>query len=532
MRQLVPSTLLIVLLLLVHGEGTSGAAGNSSFKPTTRTIDRQVSKRWRKARITPAPPANDYQFVRRVTLDLVGRVPTAGEVVTYVGDKSRRRKEKLVNRLLASDDYAEHWASVYADVLYGRKVRTRQRIAGPASDYLLDAFTTNKPFDDMTRELLTASGSLDDNPAGAYVMAQIVGGGDIEKVAGHTARVFLGVQIQCAQCHDHPYESRLKHSDFVAFTAFFGRTRARRGQAFDIRDDMRVISARRMKRKDEIIKKRPRLRYAFEEPLFFGRSTTPKAEETRREQLARAILSSDLFAKATVSRTWQSLFGSSIDGPWDDLGYENHADHSPLLVALAKRFEKTGYDHKLLLKAIVLSKAYARSSKGGRAASGGALEDAFARAAVRPLTADQLFRSQLAATGLEGAAGRTMRRRKLERRKRQALREFLFTFGDEEMSEADSFSGNVPQALLLRNGALTNLGAKAGEGMVLRRILDKSSDREQRLEWMWLATYARKPTATERAQFGKHLADHSDSVSAYEDLLHALLTSTEFTTNH
>ena len=156
----------------------------------------------------------------------------------------------------------------------------------------------------------------------------------------------------------------------------------------------------------------------------------------------------------------------------------------------------------------------------------------FARAAVRPLTADQLFDSLLLVTGSESSSDRRMERWKNEDRKNRELRQYLLTFEDEEGDESDVFSGSIPQALLLRNGGLTNSGSRALEGTVLGRILEKSKDPSKRLEQMFLACFARLPETDERAQLLDYLGTAASGNGAYESIFHAMITSTEFTTNH
>jgi hypothetical protein len=253
----------------------------------------------------------------------------------------------------------------------------------------------------------------------------------------------------------------------------------------------------------------------------------PNQGESRRETLARAMVGSELFAKAAVNRAWASLLGHGVVDPWDDLGGEG-ADHPELLDRLAAEFAAGGYDLKKLYKAIVLSDAYARSARGPESKEATA---EFARAPLRLLSADQLFDSLLVATGLE-RAGRGKFRKQVEQGKQRALREYLFVFPDDEMAEVDTDMGNVTQALLLWNGEVTNLGALALEGGVLAEILAAGGDRGARLEAMFLAAYARRPTADEAARLGAWLEAQGDGKAAYEDLYFAMLTSTEFVTNH
>lgn len=550
--------------VLTAGAAPAKRAGRRAHPPrdAVARVDAEMARRWKAAGVEPAAPASDAEFLRRVTLDLAGRIPTAGEALGFLRDRSPRRRERLVDRLLASSDHAEYWADVYVDLLVGRDLRFQPRRSEPARDYLRGALAANTPYDEIATQILTASGPLDGNGAAGFLVAQERKGGSIEAVAGETARIFLGLQVQCARCHDHPYDQRYKKQSFADFTAFFGDVRIRRGKVamgprgFMIEDRPLPAGAAQRPRFQARLKKRPDLAYAFAEPRYFFRAIEPRPGETRRQRLVRAILTSDLFAKAAVNRIWTQLLGRPIAGAsWDDLGAERDESHPALLSILADDFTATGYDHRRLLKIIALSSAYGRSSRAPASADTGApapaeattatsatatttastapddTGPAFARMPVRPLSADQLYRSLLVAAGLP-TGDRDDATIREERRRMLGLREFLFTFPDDEDRQDDSFTGSVSQALLLLNGAVANLGSRARPEQALGRILVASADPAQRIEWMFLATLARMPTAAERDCYAAYIARHRSSRAAYEDLYHALLTSTEFTTNH
>jgi hypothetical protein len=261
------------------------------------------------------------------------------------------------------------------------------------------------------------------------------------------------------------------------------------------------------------------------EPRFLGRAVAPLGAESLRDTVARAIVSSDLFAKAAVARIWAQLHGRGIVDPWDELGGEGDPTHPELLRRLAKDFQASGYDLNHLLRLLVLSRAYGLSAAAAGGASAAATAT-FARASVRRLTPEQLFRSLRVATGADRIDPAVAE--KEEKKLRRLLREFEYTFGDDEMAEVSTFAGNVPQALLLWNGEVTNMGARARPGSVLAGILASTPDPAQRLRRMFLATYSRPPSAEESTRLLPALT----TPASYEDLYFALLTSTEMLTNH
>ena len=531
--------------------GTETAApGPAAQSAGLAAIDPLIETLWRDAKVTPAPPADDGAFLRRVSLDLIGRVPTLGETKALLADAGADRRARAVDRLLGSHEFAEHWGDLYADLLFGqeRKAAKLERQYDPQS-WLVKAFEDNRRYDEIARELITATGDLRSNGAVGFITARARGGGGPEAVTGAAARIFLGLQIQCAQCHDHPYDKRWKQEDFYGLVAYFARTKPKNekitgdlGEMSMMMDEGTAVATPKKKQKAKAMKtfvlvdvKRGEARmhrpHSEEDelvsPRFLGHDVAPRGEETRRQALARAILGSDLFAKSMVSRTWAQLFGAGLVEPWDDLGGENDARHPGLLVALARDFVASGYDIKRLLRTIVLSTAYARSSAGTEAGV-----TAFAQAGVRPLSPEQLFRSLVAATGAEEMGKRRRDPERTEKRLLQAFREYQFVFGDDEMAEANRFDGSVPQSLLLMNGELTNGGTKGDEGGVLGQVLAASADPAARIDDLYLAAYSRRPTAQERAPLVEYVKSQRNGRAAYEDVFFALVTSTEAITNH
>jgi len=497
---------LAVLLCLVSAPALASAT----------PLDDAVRATWAKAGVAPAPEASDGELLRRVTLDLAGRVPTRAEVAAYRGDKAA-----LVDRLLASADYAEHWADVYEGLLVGRAAKLRPDGRNGVHEFLAGVFARNLPFDEMTRRILDASGPVDQRGEAGFVAAHLAGGGSPEAAAGATARIFLGLQIQCAQCHDHPYDKRYKQEDFWGLAAFFARTKTRPFDATEMGKKTLVVFD--VPKGQAVMKKHGTNEDVVVAPRFLGRDPAHAFGDTRRAVLAREVVASDLFAKAAVNRTWAELFGRGIVDPWDDLGGESD-EHPAVLKLLAADFVAHKYDFRALLREIVLSEAY------GRAASGGSdeAEKVFARAAVRPLPPEALFRSLIVATGLEKAAAKRLSPEEIQKKLGQGLKQFVYVFGDDEMGEVDRGSGTVQQALLLFNGEVANRGARAIPGGVLRAILDESKDPARRLEAMFAAAYARAPTDAERAALLPKLA----RPESFEDLYFAMLTSSEFTCTH
>jgi hypothetical protein len=574
---------------------------------TPADVDALTATLWQSAGVTAAPVSGDSEFLRRVSIDLIGRIPTLEEAERFLADKSPDRRVRLVDQLLASPEYAEHWADVSLDLFVGQEFRKPglEKRLDPRAFYLA-SFRENRPYDRIAREMLTFSGEILPSGPGVFVASHVKGGG-AETMASTTARLFLGVQIQCAQCHDHPYDDRYKQEDFYGFAAFFARTKTKQEKVAPAPTASAAVApaqpgaaaltattaataapsmmaaagggdmgggdaggmggaAERADNKIYTVFDKPNGQMKFKktgadketvvQPRFFGRNLAPLAGEGRRDTLARAIVASDLFAKTFVDRTWAQLFGRAIVDPWDDLGGENDPKHPALLTRLADDFRASGYDIKHLLRLLALSRAYGLSSRNPAAAAAPALASptaatpapaaiaadaahapppadptlSFARAAVRRLTPEELFHSLIVATGVDRLE--QLDADKVRKRIERALKEFSFIFADDEGAEVNTFNGNIPQALLLFNGELTNQGAKPRPGSNLARILAASTDPATRLRQMFLSTYTRPPTDAEEARLLPALGNGPGARTAYEDLYFALLTSTEMLTNH
>jgi len=502
---------------------------------------------WGAAGVEVAPIVDDGEFYRRIALDLTGSVPSAEEAARFIDDSAEDKRERLVDALLASDDYSRYWAEVYASLLLGQALPTQKKLRAGMVEWLERQISSGRPYDAMVSDLLTATGDFSGGQEAGYLLVR----GrqkQVEALAGATARIFLGVQIECAQCHDHPYYDQYKQEDFFRFAAYFGRTQVRQAKKDKknrSKGEPPVITVKERRRGEVHVPLADGSPGVAVEPGFLGREVEAAEGETRRETLARAIGGSDLLAKAAVNRIWSTMLGRGLVEPWDDLVGENDASHPESLRLLAESFVKSGYDHRALLRQIALSSAYQRSAVG--ADDQGEAARVFARALVRPLSAYQLFNSLAVATGL-GESDRPNYRRMVEEKRERALAQYVFTFVDDEMAEAESFAGNVPQALLLLNGELSNAGVRerAGGTVAAARALAEGEGGEAAaIEALYLSAYGRRPAAEEtsaavdfiRAYGGEERgqgkqAKRAKKARAYEDLLYALLLSSEFVTNH
>jgi hypothetical protein len=512
--------------------GGLAASGGASLAPAE--LDRMIEESWRRAGVTPSPPASDGEFLRRVTLDLAGRPPTLGETRVFLADAHPDKRARLVDRLLASPEFGEAWADRYANLLWHEQVKHTNRERDPRA-WLVKAFNDNVGYDKISGVILAGRGDVQEHGGLTFITDRLRAAGP-EGLTASVARVFLGLQIQCAQCHDHPYDTRWKQQDFWGLVAYFAGTR--------VRQDEKMMGEKTLFIYDDtgyaLMPSRDYSSGVVVKPRFLGYEPRERSTESLRRAFFRAVVETDLFPKAMVGRTWAQLLGHGLVEPWDDLGAENDPHHPPLLVKLSEDFRATGFDVKRLVRQIVLSTAYARSA----APPPGVPDDpqatevavrAFARAGVRALSPEQLFRSLVVMTGSDvRTRHRTKDEEKAQKQLYSGMREFRFAFDDDEMGEATSFDGSIPQALMLFNGDLSNDGARVGSDGVLGGILRFRQQPADRLDDMMLAAYARKATEREKTLFLDKLpaGDGPAERRAYENLFFALTISTEALTNH
>lgn len=494
--------------------------------PPAQSLEQAWEAMVRAADVTPAPVVEDAAFVRRVTLDLWGRIPTAAAAQAFVADPSVDKRARLVERMVEAPEFARYQAQVLSDVLIGTALRgPAARAREPLEAYLEDAVAHGVGWDTVVKSLLNVNGTPTQPGQAAFVAVHGSKGGGAEELARAVASDLLGIQMQCAQCHDHPYDARWKQEDFHALAAYVATVKVRLDKDGPERS-VRVVDRGRARQ----VMTTPKGEKRTVEPRFLGRLLLRQAGEGPRDVLARAVVESDLFAKAAVNRAWAQLFGRGLVHPWNDLGGEQDQGHPALLMQLARQFAEHGHDLRWLYRTLALTPAYQRSSAGG--SPGTAAQRVFARAAVRPLSPRQLLNSLLLATGVEDLARLRRGDSAAERELTRLRRQYQFVFGDDEEGDVEAFDGNVPQALMLFNGELVRRGVRPHPASPLAELLGRTSgDPDALLTQLGWLCYTRPPTDAERTAWrellrGQPLRDGS------EDLLHAMLASTEFTTNH
>lgn len=529
-------------------------------QPQTQFINDKLSESWKAADLKPSKKATDFEFVRRAFIDIAGRIPTAEEVRDFT--EAGNNRAKLIHRLLyekdykpkfvertnpkdpksvVSYDYASEYARNFANV-WGVWLMTRGGVADVYHEameiWLEEQFTKNTPWNDMVKELLTASGKTNDNGAVAFVMSHLGemvprdkqmedGRFDAVPITARVTRLFLGIQTNCIQCHDHPFNPEWKQDNYWGVNAFFRQVEregtpaaaeANQGKKkmtalpIGLRDNPELNKTGRLffeRRSGIVTAAKPNFLPHLSE--LENEGTTPKraipanSGKTRREHLAEYILKHDNFAKAYVNRMWAHFFGRGMNElpAADDFGGHNKVVHTDLLNRLAEEFVKYGYDTKKLIEWICNSDAYSLSyqSNGLPDGKGGNAKDEavpyFTRMQLKSMSPEVLFESLEVATRLDAAPDKDAKKAKKE----AWMAKLTQNFGDDEGNEV-TFNGTIVQALLMMNGNELNSEVSRTDGT---SAVDKAMARNKQgngyndagiLKELYLMSLGRPPSST------------------------------------
>jgi hypothetical protein len=518
----------------------------SSDETIRALIARELSERWAEREVVPSPPADDLEWMRRVYLDLVGHIPPVYEAERFASDSNPRKREQLVDDLLDRSEFVQNWSSVWANLMVGRAPE-RSEYRQQLLKFLRDSFRQNRPWNEVVAEIVSAEGTLSENGAGGFLLAHV--NNQAVPATAITAKLFLGTDVQCTQCHDHPTNDE-KQNQFWELNSFFKQTARRIDRTTDPRTGTVTTEVSLVTRKDAegpafFENRHGLVRAAF--PIFDGVEIDPGPETNRRRELGRLMSRGEKpqIAEAFVNRLWAHFLGYGFTNPVDDMGTHNAPSHPELLDRLAREFVLAGYDQKRLMKWICLSDAYARSSRmsEGNADDNPELGETplFSRVYVKPMSAEQVYNSLLVATGVVHSLKGDWNQ--VERQQSQWLQQFVHVYDNDENDEVTHFTGTIPQALMLMNGDLIRRALDAGQPNFFRSVVTEvSTSDEEKIRQLCLSALTREPTERELASFRKMLANRSRSVPSaqrkevltqgMQDVFWAYLNSSEFVAVH
>ncbi|MEQ9409196.1 MAG: DUF1549 and DUF1553 domain-containing protein [Fuerstiella sp.] len=488
-----------------------------------RQLNLILAELWQQNGVEPAAPATDETLLRRIYLDLAGRTPTVTEVRRFLQNGSPERYEHLVDQLLNSPDHATHLATMYRTFLIPEGVDLAAFGGVEAFDqWLSDQFARNNSYDEIVRRLLLAEGRLSrSGPLLFYSAAKL----DPDQLASRTSRVFLGMRLECAQCHDHPFEPWTQQ-DFWSYAAFFARISRPQGKLENVSTVMQVRDVERgevmIPDTDTVV------------PPRFLNSVEPLAEEQadrRRQALATWLTSArnPYFSRAAANRVWGQMFGRGLVDPVDDFGVENPPVSPEALDLLAGHFINSGFQLKELFRTTALSRAY-RLSSGADTVDHDRVS-LFAQMNVKTLTAEQVYDCITVATMPSGAGATGFN---VDRFANTPRSEFLAQFRT-PAGRPTEYLGGIPQALTLMNGTLIDGATGLSSSGLLKSLEAPFFTNEQRIEVLYFATLSRQPTAAEWELLNEFIGETTSGVELREnlaDILWALLNSAEFAMNH
>jgi hypothetical protein len=491
-------------------------------EPGGTWVDELVDRKLESLRIAPSSVCDDETFLRRVTLDLVGLVPTPEERAAFLADARSDRRAQVVEELLGRKEFVELWVMKWAEIL---QVRTVPNEVSPKAvllyhQWLDRRIAANEPIDKMVRDLVSASGGTFTNPPTNYFQQER----DTLKLSENVAQAFLGMRIQCAQCHNHPFD-RWTMDDYYGFAAFFKQIARKRG------DDPREFIVYDSGSGDM---KHPVTGQAVA-PKFLGGEAPKVTDRDRREALAAWITSPDnpYFARHVANIAWTHFFGRGIVHEPDDARVSNPPSNGPLLAELGRRFAASGWDFRQLVRDIVLSRTYQRTCDTNATNK---LDDVnFSHAAVRRIRAEVLLDVLAEVTDTKNKfPGLPLGARAVQVADGRTTNYFLTTFGratrDDVCSCAVRMDPSLSQALHLLNGDAANDRIKQG-GLVAGQVGEGRPDSEI-IDGLFVRCYGRMPTERERIETVTTVMTAPDRKAALEDVFWALLNSPEFIFNH
>jgi hypothetical protein len=497
-------------------------------------IDTAVRQRLRELNLESSPPCMDAEFVRRVYIDALGTLPTADEARAFLDSRDPQKRAKLIDAVLQRPEYALVWAMKLADLFLMRREHMGRKNTLALQQWLTEQFQQNRPWDRIATDLLTAAGPTRDNPPALWwISRQDVRPNNrgwirsAQLTAEITAQVFLGTRIQCARCHNHPTE-RYTQDDYYRLAACFAQVNGEGdGEVLPEKLLTRDKGEIRHPRTGEIVTASP-----------IDRSPMPVPEgEDRRVAFARWLTQGagrEAFARAMVNRVWARLFGSGIVEPVDDMRATNPPRNPALMDLLAREFLQSGYDVKRLMATIMKSQTYQASSMPAR---GNAIDTQFfSHYPVRRLPAEEMLDAIAQVTGVpDKFATYPLGTRALELSDIELASLTLDTFGrpprvmpsDGERCSTPSIS----QALDLINGEALQAKLKHPEG-TLAALLKSGKPDTAIVEELFLMTFARRPSAKERADTLRIVSQTPSRDEGLQDVLWALINSKEFLFQH
>jgi hypothetical protein len=493
-----------------------------SNPPENNFVDTIAFAKIKQLQFLPSDLCTDEEFVRRAYLDTMGRLPRIDEAIMFLDDAGKDKRSKLIDRLVDSPDFAGFWTLRWGDILRSNSKKLNATGVYKFRRWIYDGIYQDKPLDQFARELLTASGSAYENPAANYWRASR----DANDATETTAQLFLGIRIQCAKCHNHPFE-RWSQDNYYGIAAAF--TRIGRKKGADPTDEVIFAAST-----GEI--KQPRTGQTMKVHLLLKGDVDVPANQDRRVVFADWLTAADnpFFAKAAVNRIWGNLMGRGIVEPVDDFRDSNPPSNGKLLDELARQFVENKFSRKWAVRTIMKSRLYQLSSRKNEFNADDEIYNS--HATTRLLSAEQLLDAICQVTDVpENFKGLPPGTRAVDLVDPPTNHYFLKIFGQPQREMAcqceRSSESNLSQALQMINGPVVHNKLRDGKSRIAKMFNEKESD-EEIITALYLSALARRPVSEEMEASKKHIAGSKDRKQALEDVGWAVLNSKEFLFQH
>jgi hypothetical protein len=506
---------------------TPGHGKKLTHVELAKIIDDEVNRKLKDEGLIASGKSSDAEFFRRLSLDLVGVVPTVDQTKAFLDSKDLDKRGKAIEQFLADPRFGHFQGEIFSGLMLPRESNNRALDHKPMINWLAEEFNKNTPLNKIAFDLITSTGTQEENPAVTYFIANPT----VDKITDNVSRTFLGVQLQCAQCHNHPFTD-WKQKEYWGMAQFFIKTRptvnpqmaAKKGVSPGIAETNQPFG-----KKNGLPESAMRVNAKFlggEEP---GLSPKEPYRPVFGQWLASP--SNPYFAKAMTNRFWHHLFGRGIVNPVDDMHENNLPSHPELLNALGEQLKANNFDLKYLVRAICNSETYQRTSVPTAANKDD--REFYSHRLVRTMMPEQLFDSLVAVTGREQTVRRVANIAPAIQKKGLGggpREQFVNFFRVTEEHDPLEYETGIPQALRMMNSNATNaLGPAIQQAIKTVGV----GEPDKMVEELYLTALARRPTSDETARMVSFVRQHPvNPVAAYTDILWSMLNSSEFVLNH
>ncbi len=526
-------------------------------EPLSAQVDRLIAAKLPDYDKVAAPVSSDLEFLRRIYLDLTGSIPSAKQAREFLADAAADKRAKLIDQLLASPEFSRQLARVLDLMLMQR--RPAQHVAQAEwKAFLHKSCVENRPWTEVVAEILSADGiDPQTRPASRFYLDR---GGEVNLITRDIGRIFMGVNLECAQCHNHPQVEDWKQSHYYGISAFLVRSslfnekgkqvlqedavgEVKFESVFEIRDKISKGPQTTLPRVfDGMLIDEPKFDFGEAYDRMAAKDVRPIPKYSRRALLAESVVSPEnkQFRRTIANRLWATVMGRGLVHPLEYDHSENPPSHPELMDLLAENIAARNYDIRGFLRDLLLTKTYQRSSlrTAEQQATPAPEDQTFAVAIMRPMMAEQFCWSIMQASGVadnyRANLGANLSEAKLYEQLQGVEQTFVNIFGGEAGKPQKDFEASIEQTLYLSNEAMIQSWlVPAGSNLCQRLISLPPTDFKALSDELYLTCLTRLPTAEEVQEVTAYLADRADTrPAAYQELIWALITSAEFRFNH